>query len=57
MSDAAIAMSLNAVRPWARSPIGPATRAVWTNEKLASQYADLLAWRDAIYSSYRRSAT
>ena len=55
-ADMAIAASLGALRPWARAPIGPATRAVWTNEALAEEFADLLTWRDAIYSSYRRTA-
>ena len=55
-ADVAIAAALHAVRPWAKSPIGPATRTIWTNEALATHYADLLAWRDAIYRSYRRAS-
>lgn len=52
-ADIAIAASLHAVRPWHRSPIGPATRAVWTQEALASEYRDLLEWRDALYDKHR----
>jgi glutathione S-transferase len=33
--------------------LGPATRAVWTNPKLAEDYADLLAWRDRLYADHR----
>jgi glutathione S-transferase len=54
-ADLAIAASLQVLRPPSRAPIGPGTRAIWTNEALAGEYGDLLAWRDAIYSSYRRT--
>jgi glutathione S-transferase len=53
-ADLAIAASLQVLRPASRAPIGPGTREIWTHEGLAAEYADLLAWRDAIYSSYRR---
>ncbi len=33
--------------------IGPATRAAWTQPELASDYADLVGWRDALYESRR----
>jgi glutathione S-transferase len=35
--------------------IGPATRAVWTQAALATEFADLVAWRDRIYETHRRS--
>jgi glutathione S-transferase len=36
--------------------IGPATRAAWTHAPLAAEYSDLVAWRDSLYESRRRSA-
>ena len=36
--------------------IGPATRAAWTQVPLASEYADLVLWRDRLYESNRRRA-
>jgi glutathione S-transferase len=30
--------------------LGPATRAAWTHERLAADYADLVAWRDRLYA-------
>ncbi|MBX3191160.1 MAG: glutathione S-transferase [Labilithrix sp.] len=53
-ADVAIGASLHALRPHARSRIGPATRHVWTQEALASEYEDLLDWRDALYEKHRR---
>lgn len=52
-ADVAVASSLQALRPRARAPIGPATRAIWSNEALARDYSDLLEWRDAIYAKHR----
>lgn len=52
-ADVAIAASLRALRPEARAPIGPGTRAVWTNDAVASDYEDLLMWRDALYKKHR----
>jgi glutathione S-transferase len=52
-ADVAIAASLQAVRPRARAPFGPGTRAIWENGALASEYADLLAWRDEVYAKHR----
>ncbi len=33
--------------------IGPATRAVWTNRALSTEFADLVAWRDRLYETCR----
>jgi len=52
-ADVAIAASLRALRPEARAELGPATRAIWSNEAFAAEYADLLAWRDALYERHR----
>ena len=37
--------------------LGPATRAAWTHAPLAAEYADLVAWRDSLYESRRRSVS
>jgi glutathione S-transferase len=34
--------------------LGPATREVWTQAKLASEFVDLLRWRDELYREHRR---
>jgi hypothetical protein len=34
--------------------LGPATRAAWTTPSLEARFADLLAWRDALYEKHRR---
>ncbi|AKV04166.1 Glutathione S-transferase family protein [Labilithrix luteola] len=52
-ADVAIASSLRALRPEERAPIGPATRAMWTNEPVANAFEDLLMWRDALYAKHR----
>jgi glutathione S-transferase len=36
--------------------LGPATRKAWTQVDLASEFADLLAWRDRLYEMHRISA-
>ena len=33
--------------------LGPATREVWTHGRLATDYPDLLAWRDRLYARHR----
>ena len=55
-ADIAMAASLQFVLPVNERYIalGPATREAWTNAKLATEYADLLAWRDALYHEHRR---
>jgi len=52
-ADMAVASALRAVRPEERAQIGPATRAIWTNERVAESFEDLLMWRDAIYAKHR----
>ena len=52
-ADIAIASALRAVSPEERAEIGPGTRRGWTDEALAKEYADLLAWRDRLYARYR----
>ena len=34
--------------------LGPATRSAWTQPDPASEYGDLVAWRDALYEEHRR---
>jgi glutathione S-transferase len=53
-ADIAIGAQLGGIRPHADAPLGPAMRAVWTNEALAEEFRDLLAWRDALYADHRR---
>lgn len=52
-ADITIACALQAVRPHDRAPLGPGTRETWTNEALASEFEDLLMWRDAIVRKHR----
>ncbi len=35
--------------------LGPATRAAWTREDIAREYADLIAWRDEVYEAERQA--
>lgn len=51
-ADLAMAATLHVVRPYQKFELGPATREAWTNEALASQFGDLLEWRDAIYAKH-----
>ncbi len=37
--------------PWI--PLGPATRRIWSNPELASEYADLIERRDHLYAKHR----
>lgn len=52
-ADITVACALQAVRPHDRAPIGPGTRAAWTNDALAAEFEDLLMWRDAIHRKHR----
>src|SRR5690606_1163008 len=54
-ADIAAAVLLQGVRPVDDRFIrlGPATRAAWTDEALASRFEDLLSWRDALYRDRR----
>lgn len=54
-ADIALASSLQVLMPRMESPLGPATREAWTNEKLSEEFDDLLAWRDTVYAKHRSS--
>jgi glutathione S-transferase len=55
-ADMAMAVVLQMIAPVAKEYIalGPARRRAWTEPALASEYADLVAWRDALYAKRRR---
>lgn len=55
-ADVVMAVGLQFVRPVGDGfiKLGPATRRVCTDEALAGEFADLLAWRDEVYASFRR---
>lgn len=52
-ADVVVASALRSVRPERGAPMGPATRAAWTMESVASRFADVFQWRDAIYEKHR----
>jgi glutathione S-transferase len=54
-ADVTMAASLQFILPVDQRHIalGPATREVWTHPGLANEYADLIAWRDRLYSAHR----
>jgi glutathione S-transferase len=54
-ADIAYAVALQSIRPVADRwlPLGAATRTLWTVPALAEEFADLLAWRDDVYQSWR----
>ena len=54
-ADIAIATSLGVVKPHADAPLGPATRAILTQDALVDELADLLAWRDEVYRQHRKA--
>jgi glutathione S-transferase len=56
-ADIAMAVVLQMVSPVASDhiPLGPARRRAWTDATLADEYADLIAWRDAVYDRRRRA--
>jgi len=54
-ADIALASSLQVLRPRMEMTLGPATREAWTNEKLADEFEDLVAWRDTVYAKHRSS--
>jgi glutathione S-transferase len=57
-ADIAMAQVLAFVRPPTFGlKIKPANRASWENSDLATRYADLVAWRDAIYEAHRPRAS
>jgi glutathione S-transferase len=51
-ADVTMAVALQMVRPVEHPamPLGPASRVAWTDEELAGECADVLAWRDEIYA-------
>ncbi len=51
-SDIAVATALSFVEPHGSRPLGPASRAAWTQPALASRFAPLLAWRDSLYAEH-----
>lgn len=57
-ADVAMAVVLQMVTPVSDAylRLRPATRRCWTNEPLATEFADLLAWRDDLYARHRRPA-
>ena len=54
-ADIVMATLLQGVVPVADRyvPLGPATRAAWTQTELAQSNADLVAWRDRLYERHR----
>lgn len=52
-ADIAVAAAMRAVKPEARAEIGPETRTSWTDDELATDFEDLLMWRDALYEKHR----
>lgn len=55
-ADVVLAGAMHVLRPRPEVGLGPALQAAWTNQALATEYADLLAWRDRIYTEHRRPA-
>lgn len=56
-ADVAMAVTLQFIQPVGDQYIRltPAVRACWTHEALAREFADLVAWRDALYAAHRPS--
>jgi glutathione S-transferase len=54
-ADIVMATCLQGVSPVADRylRLRPATRRVWTNDVLATEFADLIAWRDRLYEKHR----
>jgi glutathione S-transferase len=51
-ADFAMAVALARLRPLPSSPMGPAMRLASTDEVLAAEFADLIAWRDALHAEH-----
>ena len=51
-ADFEMAVALSVLGPVPESPHGPAARAVMTEDALASEFADLKAWRDAFHARH-----
>ena len=52
-ADIAMAVTLQFVAPPEHLKVGPATRAACHASQLAARFAELLAWRDALYARHR----
>ncbi|NVJ09519.1 glutathione S-transferase N-terminal domain-containing protein [Myxococcus sp. AM001] len=54
-ADVTAAVLLQFVRPVddRHLPLGPGTRAMWSDAALASRFPDLLEWRDGLYAKHR----
>ena len=54
-ADIVMATLLQGIAPVADRyiPLGPATRAAWTQPELLRDNADLVAWRDRLYERHR----
>ncbi|AUX24096.1 hypothetical protein SOCEGT47_046290 [Sorangium cellulosum] len=52
-ADIAMAQALVGVEPPAELKLGPAGRRCWSDPELRERYADLTAWRDALYRAFR----
>lgn len=55
-ADIVMAASLHFVSPPENAflKIGPSTRACWTDQELARDFSDLVAWRDELYRKFRK---
>jgi glutathione S-transferase len=51
-ADFAMAMGLMMLSPLPDAPMGPAMRRVASDDGLAAEYADLVAWRDALHAAH-----
>lgn len=47
-ADITAAAGLSFVKPHESTPLGPRSRALWTEETLAQEFGELLAWRDRV---------
>jgi glutathione S-transferase len=51
-----MAATLQFVSPPEQLALGPATRVACHHPQLAARFAELLAWRDALYARHRHGA-
>jgi glutathione S-transferase len=52
-ADIAMAVTLQALEPTARTPVGPAYRKCWASPELRDEFSGLLDWRDRLYQRHR----
>jgi glutathione S-transferase len=52
-ADFAMAVGIGCLRPLPSTPMGPAMRLASTDEALAAEFPDLIAWRDALHAEHR----